>query len=98
MAHSAPLPLIADMLKPLRHGEGLSLSRKVNLPGREQASRKFLGEQAFLNDPAAPFLDTQLLTDLVTDFYTYLEPTRNRNARNRAAPQQGAVRPAVQGR
>src|SRR4051794_40540334 len=34
------------------------LSRKVYLLGREQVSRKFLGEQAFFDKPATPFLDT----------------------------------------
>jgi hypothetical protein len=34
------------------------LSRKVHLLGREQVSRKFLGEQAFFDKPATPFLDT----------------------------------------
>jgi hypothetical protein len=54
------------------------LSRKVHLSGREQASCKFLGKQAFFDNPAAPFLDTQLLAALVTGFYTYLQPTRTR--------------------
>ena len=34
------------------------LSRKAHLLGREQVSRKFLGEQAFFDNPATPFLDT----------------------------------------
>jgi hypothetical protein len=33
-------------------------SSKVHLLGREQVSRKFLGEQAFFDNPATPFLDT----------------------------------------
>jgi hypothetical protein len=31
---------------------------KFNLLGREQVSRKLLGEQAFFDNPATPFLDT----------------------------------------
>jgi hypothetical protein len=40
------------------HVEEAFLSRKVHLLGREQVSRKFLGEQAFFDNPATPFLDT----------------------------------------
>jgi hypothetical protein len=33
-------------------------SGKAFLLGREQVNRKFLGEQAFFDNPATPFLDT----------------------------------------
>ena len=76
---------------------GASLSRKVDLSGRKQANRKFLEEHAFLNNPAAPFLDTQLLDDLVTGFYTYLEPTPRLMAGEEHRHDLIAQRCAVQG-